>query len=60
MRSEDVPIELSVIKSFLGMGEKHGLQAEVVYYALMEMKANPNLSINDAMINAWDKLESYR
>lgn len=45
----NLPEELSIVNGFLLEATEHGLQAEVVYWALKAMKEDPELSVASAM-----------
>lgn len=41
--------EMSLIREYLEEAKKHGLEVEVITWALLSMKGDPNMSISFAM-----------
>jgi hypothetical protein len=50
--------EADFINKWLDNGIEHGVEIEMIYFSLLAMKNNPNLSITEALIegfNEWIK-----
>jgi len=49
MINSEIIEELQTVNNLLLKASEHGMQSEVVTWALQNMKENPTLSIGDAM-----------
>lgn len=54
-KEKDITLELRRIHSALKDAEKYGLQAEIIYFALLEMKKNPKLLPEEALYYAYNE-----
>jgi hypothetical protein len=57
MTGEQIEDTIDIVDSVLAIADKHRLEVEVMTYALMFLKENPELSIEEALnfaLEEWD------